>query len=709
MTGGGICRPAECASALDCSASNTLCGDPDHGRCVGITPCAGQSDCAASESCGFPSPCPTGYDCSPGKEFCIERASCGVDADCAQQQFCDQGYCYDASNCVIKSDCSNAFDCVGGICVPGLCRGAGDCLSSEICSAGQCVAIGSTTGVDRVTILTPAGHLLTGETLALSAVAYDANGAAITGAVISWSSSADTSVSVDATGLATGGSVAGTAQIVAASGGKQDSVTLTLLPAATGDLRVSVVDAESGASIVSATVQVVPASGSPLEASVDSLGVATFAGPVAAPFSVHVFDSTHDYVSLFSLSEMDVVVPLPVQSDPGIAGGLTGAMSYANVTSVGDASVGLAGLSFGQSLTELDLNAVMGDSFTVTIPGVGQSIALPGGMTAEATFAGFPIQLKTTWYGTGAPGLRAVWAFAGKMGFDRFQGGGGAAGTLAGILPLFGIFEHGLVPRLVLSQQPKIVDGADINGNGNTSELVPDWKAFPSQTLAPSQRQNLRVFVDPSPMPVLGGVTADSLILMAGVRSGRLGLTPLGLTASQLANPGDSTVPAVTMSMAPVYGGLESGEYQLLAMAVNTTGQGLGGAGPTAASVRVVTDATLPANVTLGSFLPFPEATSFSVSTRMLSAESVIAASLHRDVVTGATRRWVVYGPSTGGSWALPVPPTGMEDPVTSGAGGLTVGVVELSVGDYQSLTGTSGATLQQLDALTAAYSRMVR
>ena len=122
---------------------------------------------------------------------------------------------------------------------------------------------------------------------------------------------------------------------------------------------------------------------------------------------------------------------------------MTGAMSYANVSSTGDASVGLAGLSFGQALTDLDLGSVMGDTFVVQIPGLNQSIPLPGGMTAQATFGGFPISLKTTWYAQGEPGLRAVWAFAGKVGLDRFQGGGGAAQTLAGILPLFGIFEHG--------------------------------------------------------------------------------------------------------------------------------------------------------------------------------------------------------------------------------------------------------------------------
>ncbi|MDF1563309.1 MAG: hypothetical protein P1V51_09705 [Deltaproteobacteria bacterium] len=704
---GGICHPAECATLADCSGSNVICDSADHGRCQGITPCTADTDCTFGEWCGLPADCPPGYDCTAGNEYCVARPSCVVDIDCQAGEFCDQNFCFEATGCTTRADCGATFDCVGGLCVPGVCRGPADCAATEVCVGGTCVTEGGGAAVDRVAILSPGGVLLPGESRGLIAVVYDGNGDAIPGAIVTWASNATGSVDVDAAGTVTGGSTPGAATITAASGGQSDTVDFILLDPLGGDFRVTVLDGDTGDPVSTATVQVEPSSSSALEATVDATGVARFTMS-SFPANVHVYDDAHDYVSLFGVTADDLVVPLPPQSNTGLVAGLTGSISYAQVTTTGDASVGLAGASFGQSLSDLDLGAVMGDTFVVTIPGLGQQMPLPGGMTAEASFGGFPIQLKTTWYARGEPGLRAVWAFGGKVGFDRFQGGGGAAGTLAGILPLFGLFEHGLEPRVLVSSQATIVDTADIDGDGNTTELVPDWNAFPRRTLTPAQAQTLRLHVDPAPMPTLAGAPTDTVILLAGVRSGRLGLTPLGLSATELENTGDTEAPPVTMRLTPVYGGLEVGQYQLLAMAASTSGGGGGFDMPTQASARVLTASNLPTDVALDPFLAFPEATAFAAGTRTLAAENASGADLHRERVAAAGRAWIIYGPQTGGNWVLPAPPSGMDDPAASPLQ-VTISVLELTAGDYQSLTAATGATLQSLDEVTAAYARFIQ
>ncbi|RMG19815.1 MAG: Ig-like domain-containing protein [Deltaproteobacteria bacterium] len=591
---------------------------------------------------------------------------------------------------------------MGGGCVPFVCRGPDDCGAGEICSGGSCITPPPPPAVDRVSILSPGGVILEGETRTLVAVAYDAAGNAIVGAPIQWSSDAPDSVSVSADGVATGGSTPGTATLTASFSGESDTVTLTLLPPAPAGRRVVVVDAEDGSLISGALVRLEPDG---LEATTDADGVAVFAA--GGPSDVHVFSDAHDYVTIAQNTADDLLVALPRRTRSDRAGGITGGILFDRVRTQGEISVGLAGLSLGQSLPDVDLVSLMGEVFVIHLDfgGQTQDVPLPGGMVAEAEFNGFPFSIKNRFYARGRDGLRAAWAFAGRLSFDRFSGGGSATARLSRILPLFSLFEHGLVPRILVSEMDTVVDTGDIDGDGDTTERVPDWNAFPARNLTPAQTQTLRVHVDPPAMPTYQGAPTDAVVLLAGNRLGRLGLLPLGLSATELPQNGGTEAPPVTMKLAPVYGGLEAGVYQLLALAVpfGDTSSGNFDA-PREASVRVVTATTLPPDLQLDSFLPFASG-SYDAASRTLQADAVPGASLTRFVLAAPEGRWIVYGQGAL-SETLPAPPAGFADLAAEATA--SVSPIQLrSDLSADNLLSPAGPTLVDLDTVTTAYSRV--
>jgi len=104
-------------------------------------------------------------------------------------------------------------------------------------------ACGSDTGpaatVASVTVSPAATPVAAGSTIQLSATPKDANGVALTGRPVTWSTNAPAIATVDANGLVTG-KVPGTASITATSEGKGGSSTVTVTPGAPVRLAFSV-------------------------------------------------------------------------------------------------------------------------------------------------------------------------------------------------------------------------------------------------------------------------------------------------------------------------------------------------------------------------------------------------------------------------------------------------------------------------------------
>jgi hypothetical protein len=109
--------PSLCQTDLQCP-SGFRC-DPLTGRCG----CQNDLSCAQAEQCN-------------GAGFCQARLRCTVTADCPTGSYCDSqsGACIAAGSCTQDLHCPFGQVCSQAACAPG-CRGAGDCLLSEVCRA----------------------------------------------------------------------------------------------------------------------------------------------------------------------------------------------------------------------------------------------------------------------------------------------------------------------------------------------------------------------------------------------------------------------------------------------------------------------------------------------------------------------------------------------------------------------------------------------
>ncbi|MCB9524183.1 MAG: Ig-like domain-containing protein [Myxococcales bacterium] len=370
-------------------------------------------------------------------------------------------------------------------------------------------------------------------------------------------------------------------------------------------------------------------------AETDADGVAELPADAGGPLSV--FAEGHDYVTLVGVEPGAVHVPLAPRSDFGRVAGFTGEIDWARVMSQGGVELGLAGASIGGGLTNLALTDLIGQLFNVevSVAGFGFDVPLPGGLTfaAELPIVG-QITLKDDFKVTARPGFQLGWAFAGRIDTNAiiglFGGGGGggfgAGQVLATVLPFFDQFQHGLRVAEALVALPRLPDRDDIDRDGDTEELQPDYSRFPVLNNQPEQDQRLRMAVNVPPLPAGDG--SPVALLFAGVEVESVGFVPLGVSSADAAE-------AVNMRMAAPYQGLEAGEPVVVAIAARFGG---GNVLPDDISVlmRRYPDGLLPPDVNLGqAFLPGPQDLSWEPAERALGATPVDAADAHRATFAG--------------------------------------------------------------------------
>ncbi|HUU00274.1 MAG TPA: hypothetical protein VM425_02405 [Myxococcota bacterium] len=696
----GVCVDPFCSQDADCSGEHVRCRN---GRCEEYTPCVDDNDCSDPN-----------FTCIAN--ICEELPLCSIAADCNGEQMCQarpcictDSHCHQTPPCTNESDCDAEHDCVGGMCVPFVCRGKADCEAGKVCVGGECIDPGNPDTVYQVVILTPGGPIQSGQQIQLRALALTLNGQAIPGIDFDWSSTVPNRAAVDADGLLTGGAEAGDTLITATAQGTSppvvsDPVTFTnVLAPATDTLRVTVVDRASRAAITGAQVMLV-ASGNTETQATASDGTATFTDPQASA-DIHVFDAGHDYVSILGTTSVDILVPLPPRSNPAKAGGFTGRMT---IVGSGEVSLGLAGVSIGGNLVDLNFGRLLGDIFTVTvsIPGVGSfPVSLPAQMVLGVSFQGFPIDIKTTYYVEGQRGKRTAWGMGGTLGMNTFQdiigSGTSVSEILVGLLPYFAVFDHGLKPNVDIFPIPKVADGDDIDGDGDSAEMRPDWTQLNSVDLSPTQPQSMSVFVTPPTLPMHGNARISTAVFLAGAMNS-YGLTPLGLTSE--AADANGTAGPLMMKMAPAYGGLQAGRYMMLILAVPS---GDVNNMPTDVALVLYNEESLPADLTFESgFLGFPMDASYTPLNRTMVASGVTGSTLFRSTIRGALGKWEVYmanGQTVG--YTLPDPPSGMDDLATGDS--VTLDPISLRADlSFDDLVTFNGTDLDKVNVLMSACSR---
>ncbi len=707
------CVEAPCMVDSECD-DGSIC--TDEGRCG---PCTSDDQCGEEEVCteGLCVPeltCNSDADCPADKVcnnegYCVDRPECLLDQDCGDDELCIGGSCTLAPECRADLDCPDGFECIAGNCFEALCRGPGDCENGQLCDAGECI---DPPIAASCFVATPNGVITANQTVALEAFALDANGNGIA-ATFSWTSSAPQVASVDSTGVrALGGASAGVATFTAtlASGTPvmcSGSAQLTNPgPVTPNQLRVLVVHAETGAPINGATVVVGTSS-----ATTANGGIAPFPQQTGA-FDISVFHPDYNYLTLQGVQSNDVRIPLAPQRGSGPIAGLTGEFDMSGVGSSGNINVGLAGASIAGGLTDLDLFAILGEPFVagINIPGiVNQDFPVPGGLVAYGRVFGFNIDIKRTYYASATGGARFAWGLAGKIPaqdlFDLGQGGGGND-ILTTILPLFNRFDH-IAQPILLNEQPRIMDTADINGNGDTMEMVPNYGAFPTVDLRPSVRQNLFTDVDISNFPMLPGGQGELAILLGGTFLNAPGLVPLGISATN-DEDGDGRPDARRLSIAPASGSLAGGRYTIVAIAFRTDGIGGSFDFPANISVALWNGQSFPTAVRLGTF-PDQSVATITNATRTISF-TADAGPMYRVRIVGDQRSWDVWSvgtPGMAGSFAhtMVIPPAaaGATDVFPTGAVLLDAIQTNATMND---LVQPSGIGLRDVGLVTSSFSR---
>lgn len=628
-----VCLPAQCTVDSDCTGANEECQGEEngHGRCVEVFACMGDGDC------------PDNFVCE--NMTCVELPACLTDRDCDAMSYCEDRHCQPAEACT-NGSCAAGFDCVGDRCVPAVCRGDADCPNmGEVCVAGECLATPIAATVTDVRILTPAGTVETGATYGFTAVALDAAGDIVPGIRVAWASSDTNVAAIASDGVATAAQAGQTGIVASVDTGSMtvasSSVALTVLSAMPAGFRVVVSDQASGRALSGVTVIC-----NAETMQTDASGVAVF--DQTTPKTCSAFDPGHDYVTVFGLTGTSAQLDLPPLSRSDRSTGFTGTVDTSFSSS--PVKLSFSGGSIASPLFGFTAaNLLGGDVFTFDVPVVG-SVAFPSGATASATTQFGSFDLKSTYYTRTQAGLRRSWTFAGGAELSDL-GLGGGGNLLENLLPLFQTFRHGGSTGLeTLVDIPNIVDSADINGNGDTTEMVPDYNGFVPKNLTPTRDQNLRFVVDGTGVSLPAGLNA--VMLVGGVVMPRIGFVPLGLDG--LAQP--TTVGRFGSAMAAPYDGLEAGTYAVLVAAVGIEMNAL----PSISSTRLFTGATAPALVDLtGGFLALPTA-AFDDSSRGFSGASVAGADAWHARFESPTGGWHVFGADAAAT--LPAAPMGFED-----------------------------------------------
>lgn len=667
ITAGGICEngacvPPQCAADADCNNPDLQC---EVQRCVPFTACTSDAQCTQQGP---------GVVCQD--ERCRQLPACARDQDCGAGSICQAGFCRDAPSC--STGCPEGSQCVGTQCVPAPeCRGNSDCVAPLLCRAGAC-AMPPNANVYRVVIVTPAGvcdpvldtrsacalTVAPGDQVALTALALDAAGRLIAGSAADWLSDATTVADVTAGPSAMtvlgAAMAAGQAHITAHVGTRSGPpLTVTNLGTTASAVRVTVVDARDGQPLGGATVRV-----NDQVRTADGAGVVTVDG-VAPPWTVTAFAAGHDYVTGVGLSgpTLEALLPLPPAEPVATAAGLRGTVDLTAAPSQGPVSFSLSGVS-APSVSGLRFATLLGDTFVtaVTLPVVGtQNVPLPGGITVSAEVPLLGQQdIKTSSFVLGTGGRRLAWTFGGKLPLAALQGLiglGGPQGAVFALAPYMEGLTHGLQTGLALYDLPYVVDGEtefdgepDIDHDGNTTELVPDYTAFPQVQLSVRAEQTLRTQVSGTAAPGM------QVLLVAGARVPGHGFVPLGMTSAAVQMGAFSKV----MKLAPRYGGLETGDYATAAFAFGDAGQ---------ESLAVTTAETLPVESDVGALLPFVSGAGFDAAGRVVTVPGQANAHLHRAVVGGATGRWHVLMAGGAGmhSVTLPPVPAGLADHAVAG------------------------------------------
>lgn len=696
----------ECEEFVCVDGACAACKEDD--QCPDGLACLEDGTCGEDNSCRSDEECEATQECRGG--MCLPRPGCVIDSDCGADELCISGVCIFAPECEMNDDCAEGFECVAGNCLEEVCRGPADCENGQLCDAGECV---DPPPAISCFVVTPDGLITDGQLVPLEAFAQDGDGNGVA-ARFNWSSSQPNVADVGSSGTnAEGGTDAGVAVFTATldTGTPVQCTGEARLtnpgPVTMGQLRVAVIHAETGAPVGGATVEV----GNAI-ATTSSGGIAALTQPMG-DFDLTVRHPDFNWVTVQGISTDDVVIPISPKTGTGPIGGFTGEFDTSQITAQGDITLGLAGASIPGGLLELNLTKILGEPFVtpINIPGLGgDDFPIPGGLIAYGGAFGFQLDIKREYYATAPAGGKIAWGLAGKVPLSELislaQGGGGGDDILTTLLPLFNRFDHGSRP-INVTALPRIVDSADIDGDGDTMEIVPDYNAFPNETITPRVRQTLATDVNVSNFPQLPGGPAELALLVGGTLLNSPGLVPLGISATS-DEDGDGRPDTRRLTIAPPAGSLAGGRFTLVALAFRTDGLGANFDFPPNVSAALWTGQSFPTAIALGTF---PDQSNVTVNNgaRTLTVQAD-AGPLYRVRMVGADRSWDVWtlGPAgVMGSFnhTITIPQSPQGAPNFFANGEILLDAIQTNV-TLDSLVRANGVGIKNAGLVSTAFNR---
>jgi hypothetical protein len=735
-----LCTKADCATISDCGPMQ-YCSSPTFGRCITYTTCSTTSDCMPNFECKTftQGTCPPGFDCS--MKICQELPTCLIDSDCVTLQgmppmqvqtgYCAQGHCQQSQQCAGAS-CPTGQDCIASLCVPSTCRGLHDCPGSQECIDGACQTAPQPGDITSVHVRPQRATVEVGDTVQLQLVANRLGGLTYVMPMAAWSVAADGgtgAATVDATGLVTA-TAEGTVTVhgnVTGSLVSDALATITIYPHVTAGRRVIVVSAVDQSPLAGVRVQACDAGdcSAPSEVLTGADGVALFPNAASGPLTFTAVSPEirngdalprWESASVLDTAAPDVYLPLRGNSVHA-GGGISGTISFSDVTTSGQYWAGFSAVSFSD-VPAWDPQFMLGDNFFVALPGLMQTIPVPASVVLYTSPGfGIPMDVKTRSLANGQAGpQRHAIAFAGRT---------DAAIALSlrstDFLSYLGAFDYALALDLPVTQLAMTADTTDVNNNGLCSNMtkcpmgtedVPDYANFTPSSFAPQRQQNRRTEVVVPNLPS----TLNQVVVTALELSVEGGAVPTGFASATGGAPGaDGTRPVspVVLRSGPAYGGLETATPGVLVLGASTNGN--------SSSARITQAPVLAARTLVAPFLPVPEGSTYSGATRIFSPGQPQWASVYstggqlaRVSISGTQTRHTIYFAVQGTQTAIALPPMPIgpgKDPTTEAQPTLDVVTIDLvtqvpSVDDAFTL---SGANLGTLERIVDGYSRYTR
>lgn len=672
------------ALALLLGFSLVHCGDdpPDQTPNGGTDVCDPDTDptcpqCDLDEDCGDPAH----FICDSSTQRCVP--ACTTRAQCSA---------HPAANGGALPGCDGVLGCQCDErrCVAQACTSDTEC-GDLVCKSGQCVAPDT---ADGCRIFPDVALLRQGEDVRFSVVAYNGDKPAVVGSQAFEWSAAGPSVTAKGDGVFTGASANSTfeSHVKATLKGNGDVSCLARVqvfgaPAA-GEIRVIVVDEMTGRLVRGAKV-IVDNGGTRTElADTAAPGVHLGTAPTAGANTVSVFHEDYGYVTLVDMPVENTDLYIPVRRNSGDkVGGFKG--KFTNLTKT-DVHIGLAGTSIPGSLTDLDLNVLVGPTQDTSITFSGQTfnVPLPSGVVLGLGTTLFKGEYQALGVAgvcgdedsvlEGTCGTRSAWSLMGDVKLadlpisELTSASGGIenlniGGLLAKLLPKFRTFKSGVVRDVEFAtREPP---------SGGVTELFADDDVFAPTDMTPTVGLTLRSTVEVPDLPTAGGNRLDSAVVLAGALVNGRGVLPLGLTAGldtndkfpnangKVIGEEDNDDGKLTLRMAPNHSGIEGSRYAVAALAVSingfTTGERL------AMSGLVKLEDKLPYGSQVkfeDGFLGFSDGGGYDYRNGIYTgAKLVPEASLHRVVFKDSRgRAWSIY--FKGANFTVPTTPTGFGD-----------------------------------------------